>query len=278
MNHISNAIIKSNGVKDTIREWNSNISVDLTESRKEYIVTNDNRVTDILFPRITDIIGIIDKYALRTWAMNTALDYVKANLFDNMKSVQTKSMSEILDETLEEASHAHEQKRDVAATFGSEAHDILSRIVETPNMTIASKFQTVVDNWKRWLTQSKLSICSTEQSLYYYDENENISFAGTADLIAMDQDGNIVIVDYKTGARLYPETCLQLAAYCSAFNFLFEDNFKDKKIRAIAIKLPKTEEDQMDIKEVANINFHQEMFMNAYKLKQWQSNRKKWVK
>jgi|19_taG_2_1085344.scaffolds.fasta_scaffold02768_6 hypothetical protein len=272
----------SDKLRKTLGEWNDGITVSLTDSGKEYTVSGDDRLTehDKLI-RVTDVLGIIDKFALRTWAMNMALDYVRNNLFETIRKKENPP-SQVLESVLQDAALAHENKRDTAATFGSDAHDLLQRLAIDPNAYVDKKFDTVVNSWRQFMSDSKLEIIGTEISFYHH--TLDISFAGTADLVAIDPDGNIVIADYKTGARLYPETCLQLSAYVMGLDFCIGNKIKKfdpnyyRNVRALAIRLPKTEDDSIEIKEVKNIPYHKEEFIHAYKLKAWQSFRNKWAR
>jgi len=269
-------------IRETLGHWNDGINVSLDDSEKEYIVKGDSRLTeDDKLIRVTDVLGIIDKFALRTWAMNMALNYVRDNLFETIRKKE-QSPTDALELVLDDAALAHEQKRDTAATFGSQAHDLLQKLAVDPNTYVDSKFQSVVDSWRQYMSDSKLDIIGTEISFYHHELG--ISFCGTADLVALDPDGNLVIADYKTGSRLYPEVCLQLAAYVMGLDFCIGDEIKKfdpnyfNSVRALAIRLPKTEDDSIEVKEVRNIPYHKEEFIHAYKLKAWQSHRSKWAR
>ena len=255
--------------------WNSAVTVRLSDDNKGYYVHGDERIpSDVVLPRVTGILNIIEKQGLRTWAMNMALDYMKENIGTDIP----------FHELLENARLAHEEKRDIAADYGTEAHALLQQLCIDPDTAVPDKFVPVVSAWEEWLDNSGLSILDTETSLYYHDTTSKdapISFAGTADLIAMDKDGTPVICDYKTGARLYPEAALQMAAYslglayCGIGKFLDAGNMVNTK--AFVIRLPKEEGTLPEIREVRNLDDQRQAFINACKLRQWQSSRDKWV-
>jgi hypothetical protein len=46
-----------------------------------------------------------------------------------------------------------------------------------------------------------------------------LQYAGTFDLMYVDRDGKRVLLDWKSGKRLYPEFALQMAAYAYAWEF-----------------------------------------------------------
>ena len=270
--------------------WNSAVTVRLSDDNKGYYVHGDERIpSDVLLPRVTGILNIIEKQGLRTWAMNMALDYLRENINTTdtgspAEAVRNALSPEALNELLENASHAHEQKRDTAADYGTEAHALLQELYVDTNISVPAKFQPVVDAWEQWLDESELQILAREQSLYYHDEPTGVSFAGTADVIAKDADGNYVICDYKTGASIYPEYSLQMAAYVKAFEQLYLHKVINissfpypptPKVRAVIVKLPKEEGGELETRELNNIPYHQEAFIHAYHLLKWQSSRGK---
>jgi len=277
-----------------VKAWRNAIDVILSDDDKGYHVHGDERISrEVVLPRVTSILNIIEKQGLRTWAMNMALQYVRDNLAEvmagppgladaPMKSDYTLGLR--IEELLEEAAKAHLVKRDTAADYGTEAHALLQQLVIDPNTAVPDKFAPVVNAWDEWLNESDISIIATEMSVYYHDSVQNeppISFAGTADLIAVDSDNNPVICDYKTGAKVYPEYALQMGAYSLGLSYCGIGNFFSatqlKNTRAFVIRLPKEENSSTEIKEVLDMGAQREAFLTACKLRQWQSSRNKWV-
>lgn len=268
--------------------WMDALQVNLTEDKKGYTVVGDNRIPDTeRLIRVTGVTNVLDKYGLRFWAMNQALDYIRDNRQHYSLPryyIEDDPNLNDMESLLLHASKAHEQKRDTAADYGTEAHALLQELYVDTNISVPAKFQPVVDAWEQWLDESELQILAREQSLYYHDEPTGVSFAGTADVIAKDADGNYVICDYKTGASIYPEYSLQMAAYVKAFEQLYLYNVimpsrfpyqQNLKVRAVIVKLPKEEGGELETRELNNIPYHQEAFIHAYHLLKWQSFRGK---
>ena len=258
-------------IRKQMADWNKTVSVEVTENNKQYVVKGDKRIPKgMQMDRVTSILGIIDKYPLRIWAMNQALDYVKDHINSEMP----------VEELINNARQAHEQRRDDSANFGTEAHYLLEQYTNDTSIAIPRKFQPVIDSWEEWVSSSGIQIVSTEQSLYYYNPEKKIGFAGTADVIAVDPKGNPVIVDYKTGAGIYPEHALQMSAYSLALWYCSIGNFMDVKtlsgVRAFVLRLPKEEGLETEMKEVNNLVGQQESFIHALELKRSQSYRGKW--
>ena len=271
-----------NSVADDLRKninyFNQNNPVSLNDKGDRYVIG------DVEYPRVTGILGIIDKYGLRTWAMNQALDYIRNNrqhyslpryYIEDDQSVND------METMLLDASKAHEQNRDTAADYGTEAHALLQQLTLDADTGVPEKFAPVVDAWQEWMDESGMQILATEQTLHY--NKGGIRFAGTADLICLDKDLNIVIVDYKTGARIYPEYALQMAAYSlgmqdSWWNRQGNNLIKSGStfIKAVVMRLPKEEGGKLEYKEVDNLDQQEEAFLHAAQLKLWQSGRNKW--
>ena len=281
--------------------WNSAVTVRLSDDNKGYYVHGDERIpSDVLLPRVTGILNIIEKQGLRTWAMNMALDYVREEIYDHVGSPAKPWSDDLktlgappadnsieygLEYILGMAQFAHEDKRDTAADYGVEAHALLQQLYIDPETAVPDKFRPVVDAWEEWIDNAGLKIVGTELSMYYY--NDAFAFAGTADLLAVNSDGIPVICDYKTGKFVYPEYALQMAAYslalsyCNSRGHSKDKLFTDEQIentRAFIIKLPKEEGKLPDIKEVNNLAKQRQAFTYACMLRQWQSSRDKWVK
>jgi hypothetical protein len=64
----------------------------------------------------------------------------------------------------------------------------------------------------RFLAGHTPGFLATEQTVY----SRRYGYAGTFDLLATLPGRGLVLVDVKTGNRVYPEVCLQLAAYAAA--------------------------------------------------------------
>lgn len=251
-------------VRDSINKYKAGVSVRVSEDGKSYRVVGDERIPeDLKLQRVTGILNIIEKEGLRLWAMNQALDYVR----ENHSMMPLKKL-------LENASHAHEEKRDTAADYGTEAHALLEHLIINTDTAVPSKFQPVVDAWTEWLDTSDLEIVGTEVSLYY--KVGGIAYAGTCDVLAVDKDDNFVICDYKTGKYMYMEYSLQMAAYAMALEFCI-DVPVTSKVRAFIVKLPKEEGTEPQIREVAHLAEQQDSFIDACKLRQWASRRDKLV-
>ena len=251
--------------------------VSISDNEKFYVVKDDPRIeggkaTD--FHRVSTMLSVIEKPALRKWMMNIALDYVKENF-------QASKISEVI----ESARKYPDERKDTAANYRTRAHALVQQRADgTSYFAVPPDLRLVAKAWHEWASSVDLEIIKTEQSFYWRDNG--ISFAGTADLIAR-RGSTIYIVDYKTGGsdtrwRPYPEMALQLGAYSLCLEYCTGIPVED--MGAIVVKLPKDAPSSdtnytVKFKEVEDLSYAREAFLSACFLKSWQSLKSKlWKK
>ena len=162
---------------------------------------------------VTSIVDILNKPALLYWAVNQAVDFLRANWQPGKAydEVQIKGL-------LEDAKKAHQIKKDKTADVGTMIHDWLESYVKAriekkpvPKRPINKKMQNAIDGFFNWAKKNKVQLIASEQKIY----SRKFKYAGTFDLDAM-VNGKRTIIDFKTGKALYPEMFLQAAAYLQA--------------------------------------------------------------
>lgn len=109
-----------------------------------------------------------------------------------------------------------------AADAGSVAHDlieqhVLSGKVQTdlpegwqdvhPN--VAALAWNAYAQFQEWLDNTRIQIDSTEENLV----SEKYRFGGTFDALGRDNQGRIILIDWKTSNAVYGDYLVQLAAY-----------------------------------------------------------------
>lgn len=137
-------------------------------------------------PSVTTILGILNKPALLEWAWRCGCDGL------DYKAV-----------------------RDQAADIGTLAHYLIMCHLQgiepdTPQWSPADvdRAENCVLSYLEWERGKDLKPLLIEQQLV----SEEDKFGGTVDCVA-ELNGEIVLVDYKTGKAIYPEMFAQLAAY-----------------------------------------------------------------
>jgi len=124
----------------------------------------------------------------------------------------------------------YRQARDAAADAGTLGHDMIEAHilgndpykVEGPE-DLLEKARQAYQAFKLWLEQTSLSITKTETPLV----SEEFRFGGTPDAWGETSDGEVVLLDWKTSNRIYPEYLIQLACYA---RLLEENNVVNGKV------------------------------------------------
>lgn len=105
--------------------------------------------------------------------------------------------------------------RDAAANAGTLAHDLIEADIQGWIIDLTAHSEDIVrlawagfEGYRRWAEQSQLKITQTELKLV----SEQYRYGGTPDAIGFLGE-RLVLLDWKTGNRLYPEALIQLAAY-----------------------------------------------------------------
>ena len=144
-----------------------------------------------LYPSVTTILSVVAKPALVKWAKRTAIDFVRSAVGD-APFVTKEELEEILDRALVEP----ERIKNAAAGRGTALHE---GIADRAREGVGQEFEV--------LRRLGLAVIATEVTVY-----SERGFAGTADVVAVDHHGRIVVIDWKSGG-VWPEHAMQVAAY-----------------------------------------------------------------
>jgi CRISPR/Cas system-associated exonuclease Cas4 (RecB family) len=144
-----------------------------------------------LYPSVTTILSVVAKPALVKWAKKTAIDFVRAAVGD-APFVTKEELDAILDRALGEP----ERIKNAAADRGTALHE-----------GIADRAKEGIGQESEILRRLGLAVIATEVTVH-----SELGFAGTADVIAVDHHGRLVVVDWKSGG-VWPEHAMQVAAY-----------------------------------------------------------------
>ena len=275
--------MKIKEIKNKLNTIRSKVS--LHESGKGYQIADpDIPEEHQLMTRVTTILNRgVPKRQLAEWILRQESEYFsdefRRRLRTNMSYEETVTMALAVKE---ESTTASQRIRDTAADWGSTIHNLIERLSYDSSVFVPEEFSYAVNSWYSWLSESKMSILATEQPLYFYDEETHVRYCGTADLIALTEDKeNIVIADYKSGKRIYATHSLQNSAYSMALKQLLSDLDYTGQPRCMVVKLPKTTDEKFQVRESSNVPWQEEVFYamaeNQLLVKSWESNRKKWL-
>jgi hypothetical protein len=159
-------------------------------------------VGNTLYPAVTTILSVVARPNLVAWARRTALEAIRQLL-------ETATCLEELRLALDEAAQEPERVRDEARERGTAVHQAIA---------LALEGEPYPSEWEPWvraalgfLEDHGLRLLASEQVLV----SRRHGYAGTCDVASLQEDGGLVLLDWKTGG-VYSEHALQLGAYAIA--------------------------------------------------------------
>ena len=157
-------------------------------------------------PSVTTISTLIDKSSFLTpWGASTAAQWA-ANHMDELQSIRD---PDVIMAAIKEGS---EKIRHAGRDLGSLVHDTLEEIVKGAKVEIDPKVKHHIDGWLEFMEHYVEEILFVEMTVW----SHRYKYAGTFDVICRFKTGEVVLVDYKTGAKVYDDAALQLNALARA--------------------------------------------------------------
>ena len=181
-------------------------SATLADARKE-----------ALLPSVTNILGVVNKPALTEWKMQQAV--LSALTLPRLDGEGTDAFADrVVADALEYTG--------AAAEFGTKMHEACELVLTSQ-----------LAGWEReveaWLPYLLLWVGARVKTVHWVEQqvvSVGGGYAGTADALVVDNDGRVLLVDFKTQgikpgkvAVFYPEWCAQIAAYAAALRFGWPD-------------------------------------------------------
>lgn len=146
----------------------------------------------------------IPKPNLIDWAARSAAEYAADHL-DEISPLERQAAVDLI-------KTAHRRTTTAAAAKGTEIHGIAQRLAAGEQADVPDTIAGYVDAYLRWLDDWQPEPIAIEFAI----ANRRWGYAGTGDELAGIQR-QTALIDIKTGGSgVWPETCLQLAAYRNA--------------------------------------------------------------
>jgi hypothetical protein len=159
-------------------------------------------------PGVTSVIKALDKSGpLMGWKAREVASCAIRNLDLLQKMVTDGGAPAAIDWLKRTPDH----QRDTAADLGTRVHSFAEAISRGIPIEVDDAALPFVESYQKWRSVYKPVVLNAEYMVY----SETHRYGGTADA-AMRINGEIWLVDYKTGSGAYAETALQLAALHNA--------------------------------------------------------------
>ena len=209
-------------------------------------------------PRVSTVLSVLDKPMLVGWKIKQ----VGIRMTEELSKYEGQSVfiyDKWIRELVDEAKKHPKKVAGEAANLGTRVHDYIEKTVkgEDPG-EIDSDMVPSLEAWKDWKSKNGLELLPGEICV----GSKKYGYAGRLDQPVRDKDGNLGIVDYKTGG-IWPEAAYQQAAYVKAWNECFEE----KMSFAWVVSLPKDPTKKFEAKKVKDLKVAFKMFkvcLDAY--------------
>lgn len=231
-------------------------------------------VKGVDYPSVTTILSCISKPALVNWAASVEREMViveSAKLYGDLHGKEKISSllwaTQLQGRLGEERGHKKELAK--AGEIGTQCHALIEWTLRTsmcekcgPAPEINDKAKWAFAAWMRWKDKVNLKPISIETTVV----SERYGFAGTMDLLA-EVNGELTLLDWKTGKAIYPESFLQNAAYRHATRELGIGD----PLRGLIVRLPKVDTDpEFEIADAGDEWLNFKTFLTAFDLWKWQ--------
>ena len=162
-------------------------------------------------PAVTSVLSttIAKQQFLMPWAVKIGAEWFK----DNSEAFSQAEIS--IEDMVNGIKRAYKKKSAGAIDLGRQVHEWCEQAIlwklgnaEVPSMPTDEKAANSINAFREWIKQNEVEWLAAEQRVY----SRTHKYAGTVDAVAR-VNGEFVVIDFKTSAKIYEEYYLQVAAY-----------------------------------------------------------------
>lgn len=207
---------------------------------------------------VTSILGVADKsFALVPWGAKSTVEYASRII---SKCIHHQYFHERWDHgfkdiLIKRAKRQWRFERDKAGDLGTRFHELM----EDPTMEVPKDLEIAMKSANLWLRNTKLRLVKGRTKII----SKKYGFGGEWDGLFTGEGGQLVVVDFKTGKRLYESAASQVSAYGVG---AIETFGIEKMPKGLIVRFGK-EKIEFEEKEVANMEQSFEYFkacLNLY--------------
>lgn len=234
-------------------------TVDLEVIKKKHFYRVTTGGDTFVFPGTTGYLGIINKPALIPWAKKQALAIVKTELCKRLADDnETIIDAEWVDRIFALGLARPDKIKDEAADLGTLVHKYIDQIIQgkmPPDLT--PEMEPAVTAFLKWWQESNIELVMGDTKVASLIHN----YGGSLDALGR-QNGQYVILDWKTSNGVYDEYALQVAAYWQAF----AETYGPTCARGYIVRFSKRLPVEFEVKEIANLDDSFQAFLAAKNL------------
>jgi hypothetical protein len=160
------------------------------------------------YPSVTTILGIKNKPALVGWAKRETAACAVRNLSMLTRMAETGGPQA----AVEWLKKIPDYQRDVSADLGTRVHAVAEALARGESVGIADDVRPFIAAYRRDFLEA---FCPRFLAVEAMVCSPRYEYGGTADAF-VEIDGEIWLLDYKTGAGVYPDSALQLSGLARA--------------------------------------------------------------
>lgn len=207
-------------------------------------------------PSVTSVLRVINKPALIPWAAKKAAEASALHALGLY--MEGELDMDMYEEIVETGKQAPNEVRNSAGNVGTAAHSVIEARLKGEDCETTMLSGSMLNKIDQWFDDylPEYEVIGLEQPVYCPFP---LPYVGTADAL-MKVNDSVVLMDWKTGSALYPETALQLAAYSHAIEYSFNIVIDE----AWAVLIPRTGA-ELEVKMV-NLNAATNAFQDALRL------------
>ena len=171
-----------------------------------------------LLPSVTSVLNMVNKPGLNYWAVNITLKALE-NIYSEMSEQRNDKLVVMgkteMQKTLQRSKNTQKDFLQAAADLGTRTHDTIDRIIrgDTDGLVVDEDCRQGVKNFWDWWSTSGFVLDPRGDSMVY---SLKYGFAGAADAIGLNDQGDLVVLDFKTSGAVYDTHGIQAAAYAKA--------------------------------------------------------------
>lgn len=209
--------------------YNGEVVIDFYPNSHRYRLPNEKKWCR----SVTSITGIVDKPALKQWAVDCAIKMLTNTILERRSNKDANSALISLTD-LEHAQKEWENVSQEAKDIGTDVHNYLQSFIAykiggmpKPSAPLDEKAQRGVLAFLKWHKENQVDFIHSEKLVY----SRSYDYVGTFD-VSYVKDGKKWLSDFKTSKAIYGDYINQVVGYVIAYE---EEHPEEKPYGGISI-------------------------------------------